>query len=98
MNLEERRQFVREHRTAVLGYPRKEHGPAMSIVYYVMDGDEILVSTMAARAKAKAVGRSPKVSMSRRCASRLSPLRPCSRVLTLKYPMASCILRQLVCK
>ena len=35
----------------------------MSIVYYVMDGDEILVSTMAARAKAKAVARSPKVSM-----------------------------------
>jgi hypothetical protein len=35
----------------------------MSIVYYVMDGDEILVSTMAARSKAKAVARSPKVSM-----------------------------------
>jgi PPOX class probable F420-dependent enzyme len=63
MNPEERRQFVREHRTAVLGYPRKEHGPAMSIVYYVMQGDEILVSTMAARAKAKAVARSPKVTM-----------------------------------
>jgi len=63
MNPEQRRQFVREHRTAVLGYPRKEHGPAMSIVYYLMDGDEILVSTMAARAKAKAVARSPKVSM-----------------------------------
>ena len=35
----------------------------MSIVYYVMDGDEILVSTMAARAKARAVARSPKVTM-----------------------------------
>ena len=63
MNPEQRRQFVREHRTAVLGYARKDHGPAMSIVYYVMDGDEILVSTMAGRAKAKAVARSPKVSM-----------------------------------
>jgi PPOX class probable F420-dependent enzyme len=63
MNPEQRRQFVREHRTAILGYPRKHDGPAMSIVYYVLDGDEILVSTMAARAKAKAVGRSPKVSM-----------------------------------
>jgi PPOX class probable F420-dependent enzyme len=63
MNAEERRQFVREHRTAILGYPRQEHGPAMSIVYYVMVGDEILVSTMAARAKAKAVERSPKVSL-----------------------------------
>jgi PPOX class probable F420-dependent enzyme len=63
MNPEERRQFVREHRTAVLGYPRKQDGPAMSIVYYVMEDEEILVSTMAARAKAKAVTRSPKVSL-----------------------------------
>jgi PPOX class probable F420-dependent enzyme len=63
MNREERRQFVREHRTAVLGYPRKHDGPAMSIVYYVMEDEEILVSTMAARAKAKAVARSPKVSL-----------------------------------
>jgi hypothetical protein len=35
----------------------------MSIVYYVLEGDEILVSTMGARAKAKAVARSPKVSL-----------------------------------
>jgi nitroimidazol reductase NimA-like FMN-containing flavoprotein (pyridoxamine 5'-phosphate oxidase superfamily) len=63
MNPAERRQFVREHRTAVLGYPRVEHGPAMSIVYYVTEGGEILVSTMAARAKAKAVARSPKVTL-----------------------------------
>jgi PPOX class probable F420-dependent enzyme len=63
MNPEERRRFVREHRTAILGYGRKEHGPAMSIVYYVMEDEEILISTMAARAKAKAVARSPKVSL-----------------------------------
>jgi PPOX class probable F420-dependent enzyme len=63
MSPEERRQFVREHRTAILGYPRKHDGPAMSIVYYVLQDDEILVSTMAARAKAKAVARSPKVSL-----------------------------------
>jgi PPOX class probable F420-dependent enzyme len=63
MNPEERKQFVREHRTAILGYPRKHDGPAMSIVYYVLEGEEILVSTMADRAKAKAVARSPKVSL-----------------------------------
>jgi PPOX class probable F420-dependent enzyme len=63
MNPEERRQFVREHRTAILGYPRKQHGPALSIVYYVMEGEEILISTMAERAKAKAVARSPKLSL-----------------------------------
>lgn len=63
MNPEERRQFVRDHRTAVLGYARRTEGPAMSIVYYVMDGDDILVSTMADRAKAKAVARNPKISL-----------------------------------
>jgi hypothetical protein len=35
----------------------------MSIVYYVMDGDDILVSTMAARGKASAVRRDSKVSL-----------------------------------
>jgi hypothetical protein len=35
----------------------------MSIVYYVMDGDDILVSTMAARGKAGAVRRDSKVSL-----------------------------------
>ena len=63
MNPEERRQFVREHRTAIFGYPRGHDGPAMSIVYYVLQDDEILVSTMAERAKAKAVARAPKVSL-----------------------------------
>jgi PPOX class probable F420-dependent enzyme len=63
MNRDERRAFVREHRTAVFGYGRKHDGPAQSVVYYVMDGDEILVSTMGARAKAKAVARLGKVSL-----------------------------------
>jgi PPOX class probable F420-dependent enzyme len=35
----------------------------MTIVYYVMDGDDILVSTMAERSKAKVVGRDPRVSL-----------------------------------
>jgi len=60
----ERRAFVRSHRTAIFGYNRVSDGPAMSIVYYVMeDDDTILVSTMRERAKAKAVGRRPKVSL-----------------------------------
>jgi PPOX class probable F420-dependent enzyme len=63
MNPEQRRQFVKDHRTAVFGFARKSDGPAMSTVYYVMDGDDILVSTMAARGKAKAVRRNPKVSL-----------------------------------
>ncbi len=63
MNVRERRDFVRSHRIAVFGYARRAHGPAMTVVYYVMDGDDILVSTMAARAKAKAVARDPRVSL-----------------------------------
>jgi PPOX class probable F420-dependent enzyme len=63
MNREERRQFVRSHRTCIFGYNRREHGPAMTVVYYVMDGEDMLISTMAERAKAKAVQRDPNVSI-----------------------------------
>jgi PPOX class probable F420-dependent enzyme len=64
LNQEERRQFVREHRTCVFGYARQSHGPAMTVVYYVMDNDdELLVSTMAERGKAKAVDREERVSL-----------------------------------
>ena len=60
----ERREFVRTHRTCVFGTARRADGPAMSIVYYVpTDRDELLVSTMRARGKAKAVARHPKVSL-----------------------------------
>ena len=63
MDAAERREFVREHRVAVFGYNRRAHGPAMTVVYYVMDGQDMLVSTMAARAKARAVQRDPHVSL-----------------------------------
>jgi PPOX class probable F420-dependent enzyme len=63
MDTEERRQFVRDHRTCVFGYGRKADGPAMTVVYYIMDGDDMLVSTMMERAKAKAVLRDPRVSL-----------------------------------
>ena len=58
-----RRAFVAEHRTAIFAYNRSEDGPSMSCVYYVCDGEDLLVSTMAERAKALAVFRSPKVSL-----------------------------------
>jgi hypothetical protein len=63
MTPQERRQFVLDHRTAIFGYNRADHGPAMSIVYYAADPEELVVSTMAERAKAKAVARSSKVSL-----------------------------------
>src|SRR6185312_4504639 len=63
MNPEQRRQFVLDHRTAIFGYNRAADGPAMSIVFYAATPEEIVVSTMAERAKAKAVARNGKVSL-----------------------------------
>src|SRR5438874_11127614 len=63
MTGQERREFVRGHRTAVFAYGRREHGPSMTVVYYVMDGDDILVSTMAGRGKARVAARNPRISL-----------------------------------
>lgn len=60
----ERREFVRTHRTCIFGYGRRADGPSMSVVYYVPTADdELLVSTMNARSKARAVARNSKVSL-----------------------------------
>jgi PPOX class probable F420-dependent enzyme len=60
----ERREFVRTHRTCIFGYGRRHDGPALSVVYYVpTEDDELLISTMAPRGKARAVARNPKVSL-----------------------------------
>lgn len=63
MNQDERRHFVNTHRTAIFGYGRRGDGPSMTIVYYVTDGDDILISTMAERGKARAVQRDGRVSL-----------------------------------
>ena len=63
MDREQRRQFVRDHRICVFGYNRQEHGPAMTVVYYVMDGDDLLISTMAALGLPRAVERDGRVSL-----------------------------------
>src|ERR1700751_2781412 len=60
----ERREFVRTHRTCGFGYGRPTDGPAMCIVDSIpADNDDLFVSTMAGRAKAKAVARNGKVSL-----------------------------------
>ena len=60
----ERREFVRTHRTCIFGYGRRHDGPAMSVVNYIpTDDDELLVSTMADRGKARIVAQRPKVSL-----------------------------------
>lgn len=75
---EQRRKFVREHRTCVFGYARKDHGPAMTALSYVMDGDdELSVSTMAARATTFETPPRHVWKMSDVARSRTSPARPC---------------------
>lgn len=60
----ERRTFVRTHRTCVFGTARRADGPAMSVVYYVpTDDDELLVSTMRGRGKARSLGGGGKASL-----------------------------------
>ena len=60
----ERRTFVHTHRTCAFGYGRRTDGPSMSVVYYIpTDSDELLISTMRGRAKARVVRHNPKVSL-----------------------------------
>ena len=55
---------MRTHRTCVFGHRRLHDGPAMSVVYYIpTDDDELLVSTMADRGKAKATAKDGTVSL-----------------------------------
>jgi PPOX class probable F420-dependent enzyme len=60
---EEQKAFLREHRLAVVGVERKDAPPNLSPVYYVMDGDDLVMSTTATRAKARAVRRNAQVSV-----------------------------------
>jgi len=63
MTPEERKQFLLTHRLAIVGAMRRQASPQLSPVYYVMDGDDLLISTTATRAKAQAVRRDPRVSV-----------------------------------
>lgn len=63
MTPEERKAFLREHRLAIVGAMRKEASPQLSPVYYVMDGDDLLISTTATRAKARVIHHNSLVSV-----------------------------------
>ncbi len=63
MTPEERTAFLSEHRLAIVGAVRVDAPPQLSPVYYVMDGDDLLISTTATRAKARVVRRDPRVSV-----------------------------------
>ncbi len=63
MTPEECQAFLAAHRLCIVGFPRRDGPPALSPVYYVMDGDDFLISTTRKRAKARAVRRNPQVSL-----------------------------------
>ncbi|MDK1039660.1 MAG: pyridoxamine 5'-phosphate oxidase family protein [Actinomycetota bacterium] len=63
MTPEERKAFLSEHRLAIVGVERDDAPPQLSPVFYVMDGDDLLISTTETRAKTPAVRRAGRVSV-----------------------------------
>ena len=63
MDISERRAFVGDNHTCIFGYERIKAAPSMSVVYYTLDCDDILISTIAGRAKANAVDRTGRFSL-----------------------------------
>jgi PPOX class probable F420-dependent enzyme len=63
MTPEERTKFLQEHRLCIVGYGRRDGPPAMTPVYYALDGDDIIISTTRSRAKARVIRRNPQVSI-----------------------------------
>ena len=63
MTPEQRKQFLEDNRYCVVGYDRSDGPPALSPVYYVMDGDDVLISTKGGRAKGKVLAKRSEVSV-----------------------------------
>jgi PPOX class probable F420-dependent enzyme len=63
MTPEERSKFLAEHRLCIVGYARRAGPPAMTPVYYAMDGDDIVISTTRTRAKGRVLKGKPAVSV-----------------------------------
>lgn len=60
------RTFVSQHRLCVLGWNRSTgatEGPPLTPVFYVTDGDDVLVSITEDRAKTRALRRDPAISV-----------------------------------
>jgi len=63
MSTDEQRQFLESHRLAVLGVQREGKPPHLSPVYYVVDGNDLLVSVTKTRAKTKLIERAGRLSL-----------------------------------
>jgi PPOX class probable F420-dependent enzyme len=63
MTPEERKHFLGNHRLAIAGVERKAALPHLSPVYYVTDGDDLLVSVTETRLKTKLIRRNGRLSL-----------------------------------
>ena len=57
------RKFLEEKRFAVLGTTNPSGSPQLTVMWYVLDGDEIVFNTRAGRAKDTNLQRDPRVSL-----------------------------------
>ncbi|MPZ21968.1 MAG: TIGR03618 family F420-dependent PPOX class oxidoreductase [Dehalococcoidia bacterium] len=60
---EERREFLESNRLAIVGLERRSGSPALTPVYYVLDGDDLLMSTTNTRQKYRSIKANPRVSV-----------------------------------
>lgn len=59
----EQRAFLEERHFAVLGTVNASGGPHLTIMWYLLDGDEIVFNTKAGRTKESNLARDPRVSL-----------------------------------
>ncbi len=59
----EQRAFLEAKRFAVLGTMNPSGSPHLTVMWYVLDGDEIVFNTKAGRAKESNLARDPRVSL-----------------------------------
>lgn len=59
----EQRRFLEDKRFAVLGTTNPSGSPQLTVMWYLLDGDEIVFNTRAGRAKDTNLKRDPRVSL-----------------------------------
>ncbi len=59
----EQRAFLEQKHFAVLGTTNASGAPHLTVMWYLLDGDEILFNTKAGRTKESNLGRDPRVSL-----------------------------------
>ena len=62
MTPEQRRKFLEEHRFGVLGVEREAKSPHLTPVYYVLDGEDIIISITRSRVKATLIEKAGRVT------------------------------------